>query len=115
MSELKIKVGKKKYDIPDLEVDHWRKFVKTVNSNEGMPVPDIFEDEGIDDSIEFYYSLLHPYYPEVTKKALEKMPVHQLTAPFVQRVIYAIITPPLDSTSEDETPEPNNENPPENS
>lgn len=107
MSETKIKVGDKVYDIPDVDLAYWRKLIKRFGSPE--ETKNIFEEEGVDDAIEFFYNLLHPYNPEITKKALEKMPVHQCGALFIQKIISEILTPPLDS-GEDSAKSENQEN-----
>lgn len=95
MSDLKIRVGDKSYDIPDLDFDHWKKVVERVekrNEENGM-----LTSEGISDQVEFYFDLLNPYHSEVTKKTLGKMPVFQGGALFMAQLISELMAVPLDS------------------
>jgi len=95
MSELKIKVGGKAYDIPDLDFDHWKKIIAKVekrNEEQGM-----LSSQGIEDVIDFFFDILSPYYPEVTKKALGKMPPYQGGMEFTTKLIAEIMHVPFDS------------------
>ena len=94
MSELKIKVGKKEYDLPDLDVDHW----KTLIDKEEKLKDDltVFTSDGIKEGIEFFYNLLNPYYPELTRKVLGKMPLYQMGGLFKMKITQELLTPPLD-------------------
>lgn len=92
---LKIKVGDKEYDLPDLDYDHWL----SVLENEEKRSEDrrMITSDGVKSSIDWFYDLLNPYYPELTKKVLRKMPVHQGGSLFTAKIIAELMHIPLDS------------------
>jgi len=98
---MKIKVGEKEYDIPDLDVDHWRAIIEADTKREGEEST-LFTVEGVERQIAFYYDLLHPYYNDITKKTLGKMPVYQLSSLFITKILAELMTVPLDSEPEKE-------------
>lgn len=99
MSDLKIKVGGKDYDIPDLDFDHWQKIIDKVEKrNEGeIETAGMLSPQGIKDAVEFFFDLLNPYHPEVTKRVLGKMPVYQGGMEFTAKIIAELMHVPLDS------------------
>ena len=104
MSEIKIKVGDKEYDIPDLDVDHWVSIIeRDEKRNEERS---LFKAEGVKEQIEFFYDLLHPYHNEITRKVLGKMPMYQLSPLFVAKIMAELLQIPLDSDIEEESQPP---------
>lgn len=99
MSDLKIRVGDKAYDIPDLDFEHWKKIIAAVEkrNDEEKKAQGMLSPQGMEDSIDFFFDLLHPYHPEVTKKALAKMPVYQGGLEFTAKLISEIMRVPFDS------------------
>ena len=99
MSELKIKVGDKEYDLPDVTADHLIKIIedeeKRSESEESLSLSKILKNR-----IDFYYDLLNPYYPELTKKVLGKMPSYQLSGLLQVQITNEYLKPPLDSKPE---------------
>ena len=101
MADLKIKVGDKEYDIPKSDAGQLRKVLEAEEKSTSGEDPTILSVEGVDASIGFYYDILNPSYPELTKKVLQKMPAYQLTALYRTKVAVEILTPPLDFVSEE--------------
>lgn len=100
---MKIKCDKKEYEIPDLDVDQWRKVIKIYNKATAKADSEsLFTDAGIDASLEFYFALLNPHYPELTKNKLGKMPLYQLAGPFTIKVFQTLTEIPLDSENAEE-------------
>ena len=97
MSELKIKVGDKEYDLPDVSADHLQKILE---QEEKRDAEDLTLSKRLSNAIDFYYDLMNPYHPELTKKVLGKMPSHQLSAISQIKIVNALLTPPLDSKPE---------------
>ena len=96
---MKIKCDGKEYDIPDLDADHLLKIAKREEKKGGEAV-DLPLSKRLEGGIDFFYDLLNPYYPELTKKVLGKMPSYQLSDIFQLKIIVKLLTPPLDSESE---------------
>jgi len=106
MSDLKIKVGEKNYDIPRLTAGDWRRVIKAhkkISEKYGEVGNNLFEEEGLDVMINFYYALLNPTYPELTKNKLEGLDMSCLTTLFVAQVFNAITEIPLDSAQTKES------------
>lgn len=102
MSDLKIKCDGKEYAIPDLNVDQWLKVIKTYDEKPGKAVStSLFEAEGVETTLEFYYLLLHDTYPELTKNKLRKMPLYQLGIQFSGLVIGALTEIPFGSVPQE--------------
>ena len=95
---MKIKCDGKEYDLPDLNAGQYRKVLEADEKRESGEEHTLLSTEGVDLSIQFYYDLLNPHYPELTKKVLAKMPAYQLHPLFRARLAIEILTPPLDSS-----------------
>jgi len=107
--DLKITVDKKEYEIPELTAGDWRKVVvahRKFREKHGEDADNLFTEKGIDAAIDFYFALLNPHYPEITRNKLEKMPMRQMTAMFVTKVYLALTEIPLDSASLSESDGP---------
>lgn len=102
MSEVIIRAGDKEYKLTeaDIDVDLWE---KVAVNNKLEELNDILTKEGIEQIKSFYYDLLKSRYPEVTKKALGKMPFYQLGNPFIMWVAGNLLTPPLGFDTEKES------------
>lgn len=94
-----IKVGDKDYPLPDLDFDHWRKVMDQVEKRNAREVDNkgMLSVQGIDDAKDFFFDLLNPYHPEVTKKVLGKMPPFQGGTEFFGLLLIELMTVPLDS------------------
>lgn len=97
MSDLKIRVGDKSYDIPDVDAEHFIKILEQEEKRAERAPDEALLSKRLAESIPFYFDLLNPYHPEVTKKVLGKMPPHQLSTTFQLQIVAEILTPPLDS------------------
>jgi len=64
-------------------------------NEESLPLSKILKNR-----IDFYYDLMNPYYPEITKKVLGKMPSYQLSGLLQVKITNELLTPPLDSKPE---------------
>lgn len=104
MSEVKIKVADKEYDIPDLDVDHWVSIIEKDEKRETER--SLFKAEGVKEQVDFFYDLLHPYHNEITRKVLGRMPMFQLSPLFVTRIMAELLQIPLDTEPEKENPQP---------
>lgn len=107
---MKIEVDKKKYELPEFEIDKWESVQKVFekvqkkaegNDNAGLG-GNILNKENTDDAVDFYYAILHDAYPELTKNKLKKMPVYQAASPFMIKIILHYNDIPLDSDTEKE-------------
>ena len=97
---MKIKCDGKEYDIPDLTVDQWLKIITAYDKvAEKTGSTTLFEPEGVESTLEFYYLLLHDSYSELTRNKLKKMPLYQLGLEFSGKVLAALTEIPLDSES----------------
>ena len=97
---MKIKCDGKEYDIPDLTVDQWLKIITAYDKiAEKTGSTTLFEPEGVESTLEFYYLLLHDSYHELTRNKLKKMPLYQLGLEFSGKVLAALTEIPLDSGS----------------
>jgi len=94
-----IKVGDKDYPLPDLDFDHWRKVIEQVEKRNAREEQNIgmISVQGIDDARDFFYDLLNPYHPEVTKKTLGKMPPFQGGTEFFGLLLTELMAVPLGS------------------
>lgn len=100
---MKIKVDSKDYDIPDLTVENWLKVITAYDKFSAKAgSTSLFEQEGVESTLEFYYLLLHDSYPELTRNKLKKMPLYQLGLTFSGQVLAALTEIPLGSESADE-------------
>jgi hypothetical protein len=106
MSDFKIKVGDKEYPLPDLDFDHWMKVVKALEKRNEKEADNLYTSGGIEGVIQFYYDLLNPYYPEVTKKVLGKMPPYQGGIEFMGLLALEFQKIPLDSKPDEEKDTP---------
>jgi len=102
---MKIKCDGKEYALPDLNAGQYRKVLEADEKRESGEEHTLLSTEGVDLSIQFYYDLLNPHYPELTKKVLAKMPAYQLHPLFRARLAIEILTPPLDFVPEGEEAE----------
>jgi len=99
VSELKIKVGDKEYDIPVLNMGQMKAFNKRIAE---LTDDNMLSVEGVDNAIDIFYALLNDTYPELTKKVLEKMPAYQGGAAFAVKLWSEFFNPPLDSKPKEE-------------
>jgi hypothetical protein len=100
MPDLRIKVDKKDYALPDLDVDQWLKIIAAYEkAQEKAGTASLLDADGINATVEFYFLLLHDTYPELTRNKLKKMPLYQLGVEFSGKVFMALTEIPLDSAS----------------
>jgi len=100
-----IKVDGKDYEIPELTAAQYRKVLEADEKRSSNEEATLLSTEGVDAALQFYFDLLNPHYPELTKKKLEKMPAHQLNAIYRAQIAMEILTPPLGSESEEKVEE----------
>ena len=97
---MKIKCDSKEYELPDLTVDQWLKIITAYDKiAEKTGSTTLFEPEGVESTLEFYYLLLHDSYPELTRNKLKKMPLYQLGLEFSGKVLASLTEIPLGSES----------------
>lgn len=98
MSELKIKVGEKEYLLPTIKAAQYRKVLEADEKRESGEDLTLLSTEGVDAAIQFYFDLLNPHYPKITKKKLlAELDANQLGSIPRALVCMEILRTPLDS------------------
>ena len=106
MSDLKLEIGGKPYNLPDkhkVTAAQYRSLVEAEERLAEENVDGLLGTKGIDSALDFYYNLLKPHDPKMTKKQLATMPAYQLHMTFRLKVVVELLTPPLGSLDGEES------------
>lgn len=88
-----IHIGENEYRVPVLSVKQYKKIVKYCDEQSDKGI--LTETDNLEYVLGYLYLLLHDAYPEVTREALEEMPMWQAGKEFFLQLHDEVYRPPL--------------------